>query len=296
MSRQIVKAAFLCAALTLPVAAQERIHLPAPGETSEWCLTPIVWTGQDGPDTQFYRSLPSLEQKAYLGVELGDGSSGTAPKDSTQKGALVTRVMPGSPAETAGLKANDVIVAVDGKFVASSESLREDLNARKPGDTVSIELVRDGKRQTIEATLAGRLGDFRSFGGPNGGSFFYKGMPEGFEFSMPGGMSFPSAPRLGVAVLPMTEELREYFGVGRDEGVLVSAVTKGSPAATAGLRAGDVLVTVDGESVSRTGDISRILASKSADGPRSVQIELVRDKSRQTVSATVEAPHVMNEE
>lgn len=299
MPRRLMVATLLCAVMSIPAVAQERVHLPAHGETDEWCITPIVWTGQDEKTDQQLRELASLQQRPYLGVELGDLTDAKAKELKLEgtKGALVERVVPGTPAESAGLKTDDVVVAIDGKLVASGSELRETLAGRQPGDKVSLEILRSGKRQTVEATLAGRFGDARIFSGPNGMELFRGRLPEGFEFGGPGTMmTFPTAPRLGVAVLPMTDDLRDYFGVERGKGVLVSAVTKGSPAAAAGIRAGDVLVAVDGETVTRSGDISRVLASKSAEGPRTVQVELVRDKSRQTVSATVEAPRVMNEE
>lgn len=303
MSGHAVKAALLCAALAIPAAAQQRVHLPAPGETDEWCITPIVWTGQDDDGGLF---ADQIQQKAYLGVELDELSVGKAKELGIlgTKGAVVVHVLPGSPAEAAGLRTDDVVLSVDGKAVASRDELRAAIADKKPGDAVTLEITRAGKQQKVSATLAGHLGGGGIYAAPGG----LRAMP--FKFGAPGGpegfggfdgdgpftMTFPAGPRLGVSVLPMTDDLRDYFGVEHGKGVLVSAVTKLSPAAVAGIRAGDVILAVDGETVTRAGDVARALAGKSADGSRTIQVDLVRERSRQTVSATVEAPHVSNEE
>lgn len=239
-----------------------------------------------------------LVQRAYLGVELGELTEAKSKelKVDGAKGALVERVLPGTPADTAGLKTDDVVVAIDGKQVATGAELREALGAHAAGDTVSLEVLRAGTRMTFSATLSGRFGDRAFWHSQNGLPFYRGGLPEGFELGGPGVFALSSAPRLGVAVLPMTDELRDYFGVEHGKGVLVSAVSKGSAAATAGIRAGDVLVAVDGEAVARAGDIARALSAKGSEAPRTVSVELVRERSRMTVSATVEAPRMMNEE
>lgn len=304
MPRHVLKAALLCAVLALPVSAQERgarIHLPEPGETDEWCITPIVWGA--GQDAQALREalVAQGQARAYLGVQLGPLTEAKAKelKVDGSKGALVREVISDSPASKAGLKANDVIVAVDGQSITSEEQLRELLLAHKEGDSVSLEVVRDGKRQKIQATLAERMmfGDVNVFTGPDGEHELFRGrMPEGFRMGEPYVMMFPGTPKLGVSVLPMTNDLREFFGVERGKGVLVSAVSKGSAADRAGLRAGDVVLTVDGDTISRTGDIAIALRKKGEEGPRTVQIEIIRDRSRQTLSATVEEQKLMNEE
>jgi len=70
--------------------------------------------------------------------------------------ARVTQVRPGTPAAKAGLKAGDEITAVDGKQIASADSLTGAISAKKPGDTVSITYTRNGKSQTVQVKLATR--------------------------------------------------------------------------------------------------------------------------------------------
>ncbi len=300
MPKHVFAAVALCAVISIPIAAQERVHLPAPGETSEWCLTPIVWPVQDQA-IELDQEAENLQRRAYLGVDLASLTDARAKELKIfSKGALIQRVMPNSPAEKAGLKANDVVVAIDGKAIASDAELRDAIGDHESGQTVTLEVIRDGKRQTVQATLGSRfaLGDRGFLRTPNGMELFRGRMPEGFAFGdgEPYVMLFPGAPRLGVSVLPMTNDLRDYFGAEHDKGVLVSAVSKGSAAERAGIQTGDVIVSIDGEAVSRAGEISRVLASKRTEGPRTVEIVLVRNHSAQTVTATVDAPRLMNEE
>jgi putative serine protease PepD len=85
-------------------------------------------------------------QHAYLGVELGD--SGTS--------ARVVSVRASTPASKAGLRAGDVITSIGGSHISSSDELRAAINARKPGDRVSITYTRNGTKHTVSLTLASR--------------------------------------------------------------------------------------------------------------------------------------------
>jgi len=87
-------------------------------------------------------------EHAFLGVRLQNTSSG--------RGAQVVRVTSGTPAAKAGLRAGDVITAVAGKQITSADDLRAAINARRPGDTVSIRYTRNGKTDTVAAKLANR--------------------------------------------------------------------------------------------------------------------------------------------
>jgi serine protease Do len=92
----------------------------------------------------------------------------------------------------------------------------------------------------------------------------------------------------------MTDQLREYFGVEAGKGALVSGVSKNSAAERAGLRAGDVLLSIDGQAVTGAGDVARALGE--VKGSKTVQVEVVRNRGRQTLSATVEEARPGNEE
>jgi len=87
---------------------------------------------------------------------------------------------------------------------------------------------------------------------------------------------------LGVSVTPLSEQLAAYFGV--KDGVLVNDVTTSSPAASAGLRAGDVITAINGEQVSSAAEITRALRDNRNE---TVDITITRDRKSQTLKATV---------
>jgi putative serine protease PepD len=87
-------------------------------------------------------------EHAYLGIQLSGTSSDT--------GARIAQVRPGTPAVKAGLRAGDVITSVAGNRVKSADELRAEINAHKPGDTISITYTRGGRAHTAHVTLASR--------------------------------------------------------------------------------------------------------------------------------------------
>ena len=90
---------------------------------------------------------------------------------------------------------------------------------------------------------------------------------------------------LGVSLVDISPDLREYFGTAKDSGVLVESVEDGSPADKAGLRVGDIVTAVDGKEVARSRDLRRALRDKKEGD--TARIDIVRGKSRQTVVATL---------
>jgi S1-C subfamily serine protease len=88
-------------------------------------------------------------QTGFLGVSTGDPTSGRG-------GALIQDVTPSSPAAKAGLQAGDLVVALDGQAVTSQDDLISRIRDHKPGDRVTLKVVRNGKEQTVTATLADR--------------------------------------------------------------------------------------------------------------------------------------------
>ena len=127
--------------------------------------------------------------------------------------------------------------------------------------------------------------------GEEGLRFKMEGPSEGqsFQWFGQGGplemMRAPSRGRLGVTVQELTPELATCFGV--KDGVLVSGVTADSPAAKAGIRAGDVITTVDGKPVTSSEEIVVLLAVKTGE----VTIGLTRDRKPMSLKATIEAPN-----
>jgi membrane-associated protease RseP (regulator of RpoE activity) len=101
------------------------------------------------------------------------------------------------------------------------------------------------------------------------------------DFDPPGKRAF-----IGVSLIDLTPELREFFGASKDAGVLVSSVVDRGPAAKAGVRVGDVITAVDGKSVADLGDLREAIRDNHAGD--SIRIELLRGRNRQTVTAIAE--------
>jgi Do/DeqQ family serine protease len=161
-------------------------------------------------------------------------------------GALISGVEPGSAAARAGLRQGDVLVALDGEQVPDSNTLRNRIAGTKPGSSVSIDVVRGGKRQTLRATL-----DALKTTGPE-------------RFNRENGTS---ADGFGMTVQSLTPDVaRELDLSTRTEGVVVRDVDPDGAAAAAGLQRGDVIAQVNGQAVKTAGELKAAL-DKTGDRP-----------------------------
>ena len=269
-------------ARTLSLSSLLLILLPAGGSASTPAPAPPA---PPAPPARMARTSPPTPpapeadsddqdhpKRGWLGVFLSED----------EDGVTITGVKDGSPADKAGLKEGDKIIEIDGKKVDDSGDLRNTIRQLEPGDSVQVVVMRDNKKKSVNATLGEAPQHF--WGG------------EGFEGWAPGAsfgtMGFPgmggmgmSKTYLGVRVQGMTEELRIYFKAPRGRGVLVSRVDEDTPAGKAGLRAGDVIIAVDGKGISDRGDIGAALADKEAGD--TVAVKIVRDGSEKTIDVEV---------
>jgi Do/DeqQ family serine protease len=161
------------------------------------------------------------------------------------KGVLVNSVTAGGAAEKAGVQRGDIITSINGAAVKDTNSLRNEISQMMPGTDVKVQLVRDGKEQTVNV----RLGEMQ--GSHAEGEDSHKGA---------------SSSGFGLAVEPLTRETARQLGVGVTTGLVVTNVEPSSRAADAGLRQGDVIEEVDGAKVT-TGDGLRSALGKPANRP-----------------------------
>jgi serine protease Do len=152
------------------------------------------------------------------------------------KGALVSSVTSGSPAEDAGIEPEDVILAADGHEIGDNGDLSRYIASKAPGTEVALEVLRGGKRSTISMTLG-------TFPDEPRGTLAREGTER---------------PRLGMSVRDLTPGLAERLGLPSDtRGVLITDVETGEPAEEAGLRANFVIVSVNGETVESVDEFER---------------------------------------
>lgn len=232
---------------------------------------------------------------AYLGIEMEDVTADNMAKYklTSETGVIVSAVEKGSPAESARLQQGDVILEYAGLPVFSSSALSRLVQETPVNRTVNLVVSRDGKKLTLTAKLGERPGPqapASRFEWINPGvrrQFDFGGNL--FQFDVPRNGSrlriVPSRPQLGVTVESLTDQMAAFLGVSGKKGVLVNSVTPGSPAASA-LRAGDVILSLDGKSLAAPGDLTQALTGKTAGSK--VVLQVVRDKKE--ISVSIEFP------
>ena len=250
-------------------------------------LVAISAVGLGAQSLNFFQAPPQVPQfrqlmgGTYLGVSLAEIDSKRASelKLKGPSGVEITRVEEGSPAEKAGLKPGDVVLEYNGERVEGMEQFGRLVRETPPGRDVKLLISRNGVNQTVVANLATRR--LRPFSGNFGPGFE---MPEFHMPDMPQIFTTLRNPLLGVEAESLGPQLAAYFGV--KQGVLVRSVVKDTAAEKAGIKAGDVIIKVDGAAVGSPGELSA--AVRTASAKRSFSIDLMRDHKEMSLSVTIE--------
>jgi membrane-associated protease RseP (regulator of RpoE activity) len=234
-----------------------------------------------------------------IGVRIADLEGDAAQKMS---GAVVSDVRDESPAAKAGVAEGDIVIEFDGERVRSARHLSRIVGETPAGRSVKMVVQREGRRVDLQITPEAGMarGDHE---------FFFRRMPNpGFEFHAPD-FNFDGPPmrgfrehgfqegddsdvmimprgrgRLGIGIQDLTPQLEEFFGT--DKGVLVTTVQPDSPAAKAGLKAGDVITGVGDAPISSPSDLTR--AVRGAAEGSDLSIIYMRDKKSATATAKLE--------
>ena len=273
-----------------------------------------VISTSDDPDVKVVRVLASDDPEAnaemaaelagakgpYLGVDVREETK------SNEGGALVESVVDGSPADKAGLKEGDVIVGFSGDVIRGPARLTEKIRGTKPGEKVSLDVRRDGKPVKLQVEMGER---------PKMTVWSWKGRSDSpltdeqqksledslrqLDDKMPemkslgkmkiyspghGFMLWGQKPLLGVEMVETTADLREAMGGSKDAGVLVGKVLSGSAAEKAGLKVGDLILSIDGTKVVDSGDVMDAVRQREG---KTVDIEAVRDHKAMHIRATL---------
>ena len=224
---------------------------------------------------------------SYLGVDTQDVTSDRlgALHLKDERGVEVTMVDQDAPAGKAGLKEHDVILSINDQQVESVEQLRRLIREIPAGRIISIGISRDGQPMTVHAQLAERnkMPDMNfNFHGPNINMPVVRIPPINIpEIDVPNIIVVHAPRSSGMMIENLTPQLGEFFGVKGGQGVLVRSVEKGSRAEQAGIRAGDVIVKINGSAVNDCSDFSRLLRSRNS---TKATVIVMRDRREQTLT------------
>jgi serine protease Do len=231
----------------------------------------------------------------WLGVETREVTAENVKelKLPAERGALVGKIIPDSPAAKAGLKDKDVITEVNGQRVEGTAQFRRMIREIPAGRAAQLTVLRDGKAQSLAVTL----GKLESHDIPE---IMRSTAPGAFAFRIPEvpevgdldelrtlGVLGLGQPRLGIDAEDLRGELGNYFGAPDGEGILVRRVFDDSPAAKAGLKSGDVVTSVNGKRVRSVRELREQLTGNKEES-KSVKLGLLRNKAE--LSLSVEMP------
>jgi serine protease Do len=271
--------------------------------------TPLAPTPPPTPGAPFGQSFSFLiDGGSFLGVYAEDINKENMGRYGLReaRGVGITSIVKDSPAEKAGLRKDDVILRFDGESVTSARKLTRLVSEVAPDQTVRLGISRGSSEQEVAVTickrkysmdtfhkleglgdkfegLSGRFEGLEGHVGPGARVWKWEGPDsdnDGFVFA------FGNNRRIGVSTTQLTKQLAEFFGVADGKGVLVTSVGDDSPAAKAGIKAGDVITAVDGEKIEGAGDLTRALGKKKEGD---VTLTIVRDKNQRSITVTPKA-------
>jgi serine protease Do len=202
-----------------------------------------------------------LSSKASLGVMVEP-----TPPNTQHAGVIIREVLPNSPAAKAGMKAGDIVDKIDNQEVKDFETLANSLAQRKPGDKVTIEVLRDGEERNVSVTLGERT---------------IRTATTDEDSRQQRANAF-----LGIQMQELTPEARSRLGVTAEHRAIVSEVMPNTPAEKAGLKPGDVVMSVDGQNIE---DPRQLREAVQKAGPgKEIRLRILRGKETKEVKARLE--------
>jgi serine protease Do len=241
--------------------------------------------------------------QGYLGIGFRDVSDDRLAtlRLKESRGVEIIHVDHDGPASEAGLREHDVILQLNGQVIEGEEQLRRILHETPVGRTVAIVLSRDGQQQTVSIQMADRstverqaweqhtsVPEPSSSSGYRGNGFLgghplvaapITAPPDPHSHSFIGSVILGSS-YTGAALEMIGPQLAQFFGSQGGNGLLVRSVDPNSPAAVAGMRAGDVVVRANAVIIAGTGDWTRLVRENKG---RPLSVVVVRDKQEQTL-------------
>lgn len=216
-------------------------------------------------------------ERGYLGIGYNPISDKLAAALGVAKntGVFVNAVPPGGPAARAGIRPRDVIVSIDRQPVDLDNPLSVIIGGLPIGKTVPVELIRDGKRQTLNVTLAKRPSERELAGGFT--------QEDEDETPPPAPPLTPRQPGLagengvGLTLLDLNPVIRRQLGLNEDvQGAVINGVDPQADAGVIGLKRGDLILEVDGRKVARVADVNAAVEAARKAGKTAVLLLVAR--------------------
>jgi serine protease Do len=234
----------------------------------------------------------SLSASGYLGVEIEEVTHDVAGRLRLreERGALVTGVTGDTAAAKAGLQKDDVIIKWNGEAIESARELSRHIRETPAGRSVRLGVLRNGSEMEVAVTLGSR-GDYSNYIGVAPIAPVAPGAPIAPRARIAAMSAIPARVyvreryQLGISLQSMSPQLAEYFGLQNRNGTLVTFVHPDSAAAKAGIKAGDVILSVGGTTVDNPRRVSEALRDK---GEGAVEVKLMRDRQERTVTVQLE--------
>ena len=224
------------------------------------------------------------ERGSYLGIGLDEVTPETVTrlKLKAERGAVVIDVVADSPAAKAGLQKDDVIVRWDGEQIESAIQLSRLRRETPVGRTVRLGIVRAGRDMEVSVQLGERPERVSRIRPrvvtPRPARARFRPERASREWTIMRGS-------VGLQMLSLTPQMAEYFGLGKRSGALVTWVDQDSSAAKAGLKAGDVILSISGEAVDGPREAWRTLRQKAGE---TVEIKVMRERKEQSLTVKLE--------
>lgn len=249
--------------------------------------------------------------QGYLGIDVRDVSPEqvTALRLTEARGAVIIHIDHDGPAGKAGLRERDVILQMNGQVIEGEEQVRRMLHEAPAGKQMTILLSRDGQVQTVSTQMANRADVEReawlgrmTVPAPQteaqeqirGGNGFVSGglaaptitaPPDPPAHSLIGTFILGSS-YTGAALEMIGPQLAQFFGSQGGNGLLIRSVDPNSPAAAAGMRAGDVVVRANGLIITSTSEWSKLVHENRG---KSLSVVIVREKQEHVVALIPDA-------
>jgi serine protease Do len=212
-------------------------------------------------------------RRGYIGATIQPLSTEMADSFGLggRKGAVVADVVPGGPAQKAGVQSGDVVVGVNGRPINSYTEMTREVAKVPAGDVARLDVIRGGKQKTIDVHTALRPSESQL--AQNGGA----GDDQGGNIGGIAPRPAPGASILGMNLAPVNPTARQEFNLGDNaRGVVVESVKGSSDASDKGLQRGDVIIRAGDREVASTGDLSAAVVDWKKQGRKEIPLAISR--------------------